>query len=124
MSRLTKKKWHQLCGRKKDWFEYVPNKYTSVDRIYKLGQLEDIEEELGIDLITFIRIIKMLCKDADNKIYVKFLDCVDEINIVCPELNLEDRCIVEHYHPDAPCDNYYYFKDYAKKWALTSEELR
>ena len=48
--RLTKKKWHQLCGRKKDWFEYTPNKYTSVDRIYKLGQLEDIEEELGIDL--------------------------------------------------------------------------
>ena len=74
--RLTMKKYHQLNGRKKDWFEYVPNeKYSSYDRLYKLGQLEDIEDELGINLITLIKSLK-------NGIYLKDSNIKDKINLI------------------------------------------
>lgn len=45
----------------KSMFPYKPRDeelLTELDSIHKLGQLEDIEDELGIDLITLINALK------------------------------------------------------------------
>ena len=70
----------------------------------KLGQHEDIEEELGIDLITLFKALK-------NGIYGKIGDRIE--HILAPHL-------VEHMK------EIYIFKikDYGKTWALTEQELR
>lgn len=49
--RLTKKKWHQLNNHKKDWFEYVPGKYSWTDIVYKLGELECLMEKYTINSV-------------------------------------------------------------------------
>lgn len=43
-----------------DNLEHLEKVYT------KLGQLEDIEEELGIDLITFYKRLGCNCRDKNN----------------------------------------------------------
>ena len=55
MSRLTMKI--------KEGFYIAPNINSTDDLKYKLGQLEDIEEELGIDLIKAVE----LCKQVNSK---------------------------------------------------------
>ena len=78
----------------------------------KLCQLEDIEEELGIDLITLFKALK-------NGIYKK-----GEHNI-CFDTKL--RFMKNEFYLAQPFDeNYQYIvktKDYGKTWALTKEEL-
>ena len=44
----------------------------------KLGKLEDIEEELGIDLITLFDILKNGCRDINGKFYGKVYLDVEE----------------------------------------------
>lgn len=75
----------------------------------KLGQLEDIEEELGIDLITLFKALgnKIVIKN-DKYHYVDFEDVEQDTNGDYL-FNLVDGS--------------YYFKDYGKTWALTKEEL-
>ena len=77
----------------------------------KLGQLEDIEEELGIDLITLFKAIK-------NGIYKKDED-------LCFEATL--RMHNGEYYLCQPYDDrllhVVYLKDYGKTWALAKEEL-
>ena len=87
------------------------------DRLNKLGQLEDIEEEIGIDLITFVKLnktSKIYDKDEEEFMYFNWID-------------LEDKCLVCEDDFDEMSGGYlhyyYYFKDYGKKWALTKEEL-
>lgn len=78
----------------------------------KLGKLEDFEEELGIDLITFLNALKngvyaevldTKCFYTINKISFKskFFECINEIGLII----------------------YINFNDYRKTWALTKEEL-
>ena len=75
--------------------------------MHKLGKLEDMEEELGIDLIKLLRATVVYTKwhdygmdfyisTSDNSIYVS-----------------EDDC----------CDTQYLFSEYGKTWAFTREEL-
>ncbi len=77
----------------------------------KLGQLEDIEEELGIDLITLIKCIK-----SEKGIWKKDLDG-----------NLFNaRCMLTCYFGRWQVYDkgiIYDLKDYGKTWALTKEEL-
>ena len=88
----------------------------------KLQYLEDIEEELGIDLLTLFKALK-------NGIYLKF---GSEKNI---GVYYEHRAILPR-HFDKDYKGYFidlqlelsinfnfYFKDYGKTWALTKEEL-
>ena len=77
----------------------------------KLGQLEDIEEELGIDLIT-------LFKALENGIYIK------ELNNDYPYWDFELRHItgIGIVIMWGYCSNLF-LKDYGKTWALTKEEL-
>jgi hypothetical protein len=69
----------------------------------KFGELEDIEEELGIDLITLFKALK-------NGIYGKVGKNIE--NILAPHFSWHNKEI-------------YIFKiqDYGKTWALTKEEL-
>ena len=82
----------------------------SNDIITKLGQLEDIEEELGIDLLTLFKVLKNGC-------YVKpWKEIKYSYEIRTGSDNIHLFLLDEN-------DNDYSFKDYGKTWALTREEL-
>lgn len=78
--------------------------------IQKLGQLEDIEQELGIDLVTLFKALKNGCYIkpwAEIKYSYEIRTGSDNINLFLLDEN----------------DNDYSLKDYGKTWALTKEEL-
>lgn len=79
---------------------------TELDSIHKLGQLEDIEEELGIYLITLFKALK-------NGIYCKIENKIEHISAPyltwhCKKIYICDICNLN---------------DYGKTWALTKEDL-
>ena len=96
---------------------------AEMDCINKLGQLEDIEEELGIDLITLFKALKGRIYSIHPKmrkicliIFHVFYYCGNQWVIGCHsmEWNAEENS----------CDNWDCFlKDYGKTWALTREEI-
>lgn len=82
--------------------------------INKLGQLEDIEEELGIDLF-------ILFKANNDGVYYK-----KNLKHYNAELDFKHKCIRLSKHYEAEDDfecHYVMFKGYGKTWALTKEEL-
>lgn len=81
----------------------------------KLHDLEDIEQELGIDLATLFKAIK-------NGVYCKYtpnLMCAIEL---CFNNGMYGYNQGQFYFCDYK-DNEYWLKDYGKTWALTKEEL-
>lgn len=106
-------------------FVHNDKMYEIIDNnpaLKKLKQLEDIEEELGVDLVT-------LLKALNNDIYVKheekILHCVVE-NITNVVMNIDSL----YYSENKKYDNNFLsqirqvlIKDYGKTWALTREEL-
>ena len=104
------------------WKEYRTNKklykkskeILISDLTWKLGQLEDIEDELGIDLIIFFKITK--CKEivelsgtlADG-VFITHPDS-------CLSIDIHGKCVRDGKQK-------FLFKDYGKTWALTKEEL-
>ena len=126
MNRLTKK--FSIMGRKYDlaygqantWKRKLKNdKYELIeDAIDKLGQLEDIEEELGIDLATFIKIF-------ENGIYVKSQCTNNKIERWSP---FDIKVIKSTYQTDicyirSKKNKYVGCFNYGKTWALTKKEL-
>lgn len=113
MKRLTEKH-NSLFG-----FDSLKSKKVA----NKLGQLEDIEEELGIDLITLFELKKR--HKNKGKIYVithdgKIADYT--LTSYLDQINFVDEFI--HIVSDLRIlTTIYYFKDYGKTWALTKEEL-
>lgn len=79
----------------------------------KLGQLEDIEEELGIDLVTLFKALK----DGFYRYRPTAIN-----NVICfiakPKVNMKQKCFTYGSYGKS------YFKDYGKTWALTKEELK
>lgn len=119
----------------KDLFELSSNReienYVNADltiAIDKLGKLEDIEKELGIDLITLFEIYKQL--NVKKEVWFKYEKEMDEelkfMNShrhkwVSYLIDFECKAFVEmEYEPVY----YFYFKDYGKTWALTKGELK
>lgn len=96
---------------KKDKYGYMPIDFMEVcDKLYAL---EDIEEELGIDLITLFKALK-------NGIYV-----VEKNDNFIVEDNIRS---IEHWKDGwGITTNMEYlelsFTEYGKTWALTREEL-
>ena len=74
----------------------------------KLSQLEDIEEELGIDLVTLFKALKEGIYTLGN----------NEIEPVVLRMFYEEPMLV--FETDT---TEVYLKDYGKTWALTREEL-
>lgn len=97
--------------------DYKLIKYNDIVRAnarLKLGKLEDLEKQLGIDLITLFKALK-------NEIYLVYENTiVKSIGIsileecLCATVGLKNGI-----HTAKVC----YFKDYGKTWALTKEEL-
>ena len=84
--------------------------------VNKLGQLEDVEEELGIDLIT-------LFKAFSQGIYVKELG---RKTTVWKYVDDEGGKYLGAWHNDFEKEHntiFVHLKDYGKTWALTKEEL-
>lgn len=111
MSRLTEKKGDRYFTTKanRDSKDYV-----LVERAYifncvqKLGQLEDIEEELGIDLVTLFKALKNgVYVPKGGKRFIPIILCHEDLNL---ELEIGYQ-------------EYVSAKDYGKTWALTREEL-
>ena len=96
----------------------------------KLGQLEDIEEENGIDLITLFKALK-------DGFYIKYNDKIvhifpdkhitinfwyKTINVFIPPKFFID-CKKGTDYLSETIDEEYWFKDYGITWAITKEEL-
>lgn len=77
----------------------------------KLSQLEDIEEELGINLLTLFKTLKGIYIKPNN-IYVgsPYLCFAENEN---RELEFQFKVV----------DTWYKVKDYGKTWTLTEDEL-
>ena len=85
-----------------------------------LKKYHDIEEELGIDLITLFKALK-------NGVYVKSWSSIkfdEDVSVVSIYTqNPGEKANKKLVLLDS-LQNYYAFKDYGKTWALTKEELK
>ena len=125
MNRLTKRILPEYG------MHYAANGEVSVCQFNnKLGQLEDIEEEIGIDLITLFKALnkgfyikynnKIVHIPPDKNITVNFWYNI--INVSIPPKFFID-CKKGTDYSSETIDEEYWFKDYGKTWALTKEEL-
>lgn len=114
--RLTKEDSAIIGG-----YDYVDELDNLDPIVNKLGQLEDIEDELGIDLVTFHKALK-------NGVYYKVI----EKSSVNYGKIFFDKYVIWGWNQSS--DGTYYaimqselqafnLKDYGKTWALTKEEL-
>ena len=116
MERLTIKKDNEyklVSGETKHGFP-VLQKHAD-----KLGQLEDIEEELGIDLLTLFKALKqnyVYRKGLDNNLFYNCEVCVRSVSMKGL------MCFNEGFGW-GECDFTLSWKDYGKTWALTKEEI-
>ena len=131
MSRFTKKSnsilkeiEYQLIDEKENLSANEEIKKIQVLGTNKLGKLEDIEEELGIDLITLFKALR-------NGIWTNQEQCYGDekqgkIRFFQVRLLLEENavgCIHNSMWKGKEVIRTLYFKDYGKTWALTKEEL-
>ena len=99
MNRLTIKNGNYYCS---------PDSETSLKPVYdKLGKLEDIEEELGIDLITLFKALK-------NGIYKKGRNNLKGLILY------SKMPMFSFYHKTIDAE---LIEDYGKTWGLTRKEL-
>ena len=87
----------------------------------KLSQLEDIEEELGIDLATLIKALK-------DGFYYKISFQNIKTGKIDQEIKYTDYCYFYYDNNSiayflATIDYQFYISSYGKDWALTREEL-
>ena len=93
---------------------------AEMDCINKLGQLEDIEEELGINLITLFKALKNGFYHIDENKHI-YTTKPTKGNGGAMNFYVCLECIIAE---DTFGDQYIYsLKDYGKVWALTKEEL-
>lgn len=90
----------------------------------KLGKLEDIEEELGIDLIILFKALRNGIWTNQEQWYGD--EKQGKIRFFQVRLLLEENaigCIYNSMWKGEEVIRTLYFKDYGKTWALTKEEL-
>lgn len=126
------RKYDLAYGQASTWKRKLKNdKYELIENaIDKLGQLEDIEDGMGINLITIFKALK-------NGIWVKREDKIEKIEITT-NLRLVLDCngstdkmsywILEYqditYGSDrTKCIDNWFVDKYGVEWALTKEEL-
>ena len=125
MERLTKDNdtQYDLIGNYNSNIEEFTNNHKLRNSVLnKLGQLEDIEEELGIDLITLFKALKQ------GYIYVKLEDGIIKRDVDMLDFKEGVRCVL--FDKSCQVDNNMqcyqmlnYIQDYGKSWALTKKEL-
>lgn len=117
--RLTKKRNSKL-------YPYI---YSGIDDTFagapidKLGQLEDIEDELGIDLITLFKALKNGIYRKGVNVYGDYDKNFVKINHKQCEFDIKNKVLYEI--SDINFQHIFPVKltDYGKTWALTKEEL-
>lgn len=102
---------HRMYPTKKETAEKYQENQRECEMYNKLADLEDIEEELGIDLITLV-------KASKSKVFVKFTNSFHDLKDF--NLDIENKRFIQKY---INWDFELKFKDYGKTWALTKEEL-
>lgn len=81
----------------------------------KLKQLEDIEKEIGIDLITLVKLLK-------NPIYYLCLGpIVKEKNF---KVDLNEKAIIMNYFDGNSYEVKLPLKKYGKEWAFKEEDVK
>ena len=95
-----------------DYLMTEESHYSEEVCLSKLGQLEDIEEELGIDLDTLFKALK-------NGIWTKTKNDISKHLTVALKKRHRTKEYWLFYRPYS----HVYLKDYGKTWALTKEEL-
>ena len=116
MSRLTNKD----CYKHEDFVFSLRNKLITENEINesiykKLKSLEDLEEEIGVDFVTLVKMLK-------DDIYINDGGIVDEIG----HIYKEQVKSIEHWPLwgfKAGNNVEYAFKDRGKTWALDKEEF-
>ena len=105
---------HSLDGERLEGV-FFENQVLAIDgeTIDKLGKLEDIEEEIGIDFITLFKAVMNGFWYKNQYGYHQ----VDEYEYV---IDLESSRLIKLYEEDGRT---FYFEDYGKDWALTKKEL-
>lgn len=115
----------------KNLFELSSNReienYVNTDltiAIDKLGQLEDIEKEIGIDLITLFKALKNGVWTNQEQTYgdakqgkIRFF----QVRLLLGEKSI--GCIHNSIWKGKEVIRTLYLKNYGKTWALTKEEL-
>ena len=108
MNRLTKK----------NNIGYFPayereTKENYYDLVYKLGVLEDIEDELELDLITLFKVLKQ-----------RFVYDKDQVKIELLGLHIKsDELYLYGFVEDTMQAVYLRLKDYGKTWTMAKEKL-
>lgn len=96
---------------------FFENQVLAIDgeTIDKLGKLEDIEDEIGIDLITLFKTYSngFYVKGEKEKQYIDFQN----------HLNANAFKHKEMFYGHEYCYQYVKLYDYGKEWALTKKEL-
>lgn len=107
---------HSLDGERLEGV-FFENQVLAIDgeTIDKLGKLEDIEEEFGIDLITLFKAYSngFYVKGEKEKQYIDFQNY----------LNANAFKNKEMFYGHERCYQYVKLYDYGKDWALTKKEL-
>lgn len=120
MNRLTK----DLHNQYKDyWYREDLEQVCDREQIVltELGLLEDIEEELGMELKIYHKLMNMLYCGKPNILYVKDKDTIVQVGIL--EIDYCKKKII-FYKDSSYNDDYVYgFAQYGKTWALTKEDL-
>lgn len=106
---------------KEEGYYYLPEqlKEYQVDvnfqpSLDKLGQLEDVEDELGIDLITLFKALKYGA-------YIPFYGQI--MSLERYKLDFPNKRFIAKYFNGNEWEETLYFKDYGRTWALTKGEL-
>lgn len=120
LSRLEYKRYTKKSKKFINAYEWncdLPTKTLAQMGMNKLGEHEDIEEELGIDLVTFFKYLS--AKE------VFFINDHNEVRkAVVRSIDKKGLIVFEEAFYWGECDFTLYFNDYGKKWALTKEELQ
>ena len=123
MNRLTERKiGYPSCDKNGNLerVDYIEIKDKALAQ-EKLCLLEDIEEELGMELKIYHKLMNMLYCGEHNILYVKDKDTVVQVSIL--EIDYCKKKII-FYKDSSYNDDYVYgFAQYGKTFALTKEEL-
>ena len=87
----------------------------------KLDQLEDVEEELGVDLVTLFKALKNGFYYKKQGIIVHTSNRESYIFLRAKSCLPTQMCIEVHFGDLETM--WFYFEDYGKTWAFTLEEL-
>ena len=87
----------------------------------RLEKLEDVEEEIGMELKVYHKLMNMLYCGEPNILYVKDKDMIIQVSVL--EIDYCKKKIIFYKDNSYNADYVYGFIQYGKTFALTREEL-